>query len=285
MNIRLWGTRGSIPAPGPATARYGGNTSCVEVRLRDGLLILDAGSGIRPFGAAQGTCNATLLLTHYHWDHIQGLPFCNSAYDAASSIHVIGPETNGEGPKEFLAGQMMTPYFPATPSQLRGLKRFDTIPHGTFEVGSAIVTAGRVCHPGVTYGYRVQEDDISLVYISDNEVDLASPSLFADMVELAAGADLLIHDCQYTESEYQTKRGWGHSSPRQAARLATAAGVHTMMLFHHDPGHSDEQVEAIADEASHLCAFPLVIGREGDVLRVGPTPADEAVPEPRWAAL
>lgn len=266
MNIRPWGTRGSIPAPGPSTDQYGGNTSCVEVRLRDGsLIILDAGSGVRPLGASLGTCDATLLLTHYHWDHIQGLPFFAPAYLAESHIRVIGPSFNGEGPETYLGGQMLTPYFPAAPSQLRGLTSFEEAPAGTFRAGKARVRAGRVCHPGVTLGYRIEEGGQTLVYISDNEVDLAGPELRESMVELAAGADLLIHDCQFTEAEYAARHGWGHSTPRQAVALAREAGVRRLMLFHHDPAHGDRQVEALAEEARRLAGgIEIIIGAEGE---------------------
>lgn len=266
MNIRVWGTRGSIPAPGPSTVRYGGNTSCVEVRLASGdLIILDAGSGIRPLGSTLGTCSATLLLSHYHWDHIQGLPFFGPAYDPGSAIRLIGPEFNGEAPDAILHGQMLTPYFPAAPSQLSGLRSCECTPETPFQVGSATIRAARLCHPGVTLGYRIEERGKSVVYISDNEVDLATPAVFQGMIALAEGADLLLHDCQFAEGEYAGRRGWGHSTPRQAVAFATMARVRRLMLFHHDPSHSDEQVEALAEEARALAPdIEVIIGREGE---------------------
>lgn len=272
MKIRLWGTRGSIPAPGPSTVRYGGNTSCVEVRLGDeALIILDAGSGIRPLGASLGTCDATLLLTHYHWDHIQGLPFFGPGYLPENTVRVLGPEFNGEGPEEYLEGQMLTPYFPAAPSQMRGLTGFARTPDGPFALGGATVRAARTSHPGVTLGYRIEEAGGVFVYISDDEVDLATPEVLRGMIELAADADVLIHDCQYTESEYSGRHGWGHSTARQAVSLAVAANVRRLMLFHHDPSHSDEQVEALAEEARALAgAMEILIGAEGDTMTVGP---------------
>lgn len=268
MKVRFWGTRGSIPAPGPSTARYGGNTSCVELCLDDGsLIILDAGSGARPLGAALGSCEATLLLTHYHWDHIQGLPFFASAYMPDSRIQIVGPEFNGEGPEEYLSAQMMTPYFPAAPSQLRGVAGFTMTPHAPFAVGPATVTASRVCHPGVTLGYRIEHGGASVVYISDDEVDQATPAVFNSIVGLAASADILIHDCQYTEGEYASRHSWGHSTPRQAVRVAREAGVRTLVVFHHDPSHNDQQVEALADEARALApGLTVVIGQEGATL-------------------
>lgn len=271
MEICPWGTRGSIPSPGPSTVRYGGNTSCVEVRLRDGtLIIIDAGSGIRPLGAAYGPCEATLLLSHYHWDHIQGLPFFLSAYSSESSIHVYGGEFNDLKPDEILAEQMYTPFFPAAPSQLRGITRYHSMPAEPFEIGDATVRVTRLSHPGITYGFRIEEAGTVFVYMSDNEVDLAEPALLRGIIELASGADLLLHDCQYTELEYPSRQGFGHSTPRQAVRLATEADVSRLMIFHHDPMHSDEQVEAQAEEACRLAGgLEVIIGCEGETVGLG----------------
>lgn len=272
MKVRFWGTRGSIPAPGPSTLRYGGNTSCAEVRLRDGtLIILDAGSGIRTLGATLGSCTGWLLLSHYHWDHIQGMPFFGPAYVPGSNVQILGPEYNGEGPDELLAGQMLAPYFPAPASEWHGIKGYGIIHENEpFTLGSAVIRAGRMSHPGLTFGYRIEEGDATFVYMSDNEPDIARPEILAEFMDLAAGADVLIHDCQYNEAEYAMRRGWGHSTPRQAVRVASEAGVGTMLLFHHDPSHSDEQVEVLADEVRSLSSvFEVKIAREGEVLTIG----------------
>lgn len=272
MKIRFWGTRGSIPSPGPSTVRYGGNTSCVQVTLDDGtLIVLDAGSGIRPLGKALGRAQGTLLLTHYHWDHIQGFPFFDSAYIPGSRFHVYGPEFDGFGPDEFLAHQMSAPYFPATMAQMTALTGFDITPHEPFRLGSATITATRVSHPSDTLGYRIEADGAVFVYISDNEADVAPHDLMRNIIGLASGADVLAHDCQYTESEYAAKHGWGHSTPRQATRIAREAGVSELVLFHHDPTHNDEQVEALADEARRLVArsIDISIAREGEVIDLG----------------
>ena len=269
MKIRFWGTRGSIPSPGPSTFRYGGNTSCVQVTLNDGtLIVLDAGSGIRPLGKSLGKAHGTLLLTHYHWDHIQGFPFFDSVYIPGNEFQVLGPEFNGLGPREYLSNQMIAPYFPATVAQMTALSGFKTMPNEPIRLGSATVTATRVSHPSVTLGYRIEADDEVFVYISDNEVDVAPPVVLANIVELAGDADILVHDCQYTEAEYAGKHGWGHSTPRQATKIARDAGVHELVLFHHDPTHNDEQVEALADEARRLTALSvdISIAREGDVI-------------------
>lgn len=270
MEIRPWGTRGSIPSPGPSTVRYGGNTSCVEVRAQDGsLIIVDAGSGIRPLGSAVGPCTATILLTHYHWDHIQGLPFFFPAFLPQSDLFIYGPEFNGEDPGAVLAGQMYTPYFPAAPSQLVGIKGFAVTPERSFMVGSTTITSTIVSHPGTTFGYRIEDAGQVFVYMSDDEVDGASPEVYRNIVELARGADLLLHDCQYTEAEYASRHGWGHSTPRQVLRVAREAGVSRLMLFHHDPSHADEQVEALAEEARAMAdGIEIIIGREGETIQL-----------------
>jgi len=267
MEIRLWGTRGSIPVSSPSTIRYGGNTSCVEVRLADeSLVVLDAGSGIRALGAAVGACTATVLLSHYHWDHIQGFPFFGPAYLDGSQITVFGPEYDGNGPRTYIEGQMCNPYFPAPPSQLAGIRAYHATPPEPFTLGDATVRAARTCHPAVTLGYRIEEGNRSFVYISDNEVDTAPPALYNGLVELAHDADRLLHDCQYTEAEYAAgKQGWGHSTPRSAVQLARDAGARTLLLFHHDPAHTDEQLEAMADHARELAGgMNIVIAREGE---------------------
>ncbi len=279
MKIRFWGTRGSIPSPGPSTVRYGGNTSCVEVRLQDDtLLILDAGTGIRALGATLESCRATILLTHYHWDHIQGLPFFQPAYDPNSVIRVFGPEFEGVGPERYVADQMIHPYFPAVASELAACRDLAVAPSIPFTVGAATVRTARVSHPGVTLGYRVEEAGRTLVYISDNEPDLATPEQMAGMLQLAAGADVLLHDCQYFDSGYSSKRGWGHSTPRQAVQLARAAEVRHLVLFHHDPGHTDQQVETLASQARGLGAgLRITIAGEGDTLDVGESTSPQDV--------
>lgn len=271
MNVRFWGTRGSIPAPGPSTLRHGGNTSCVEVRLADNtLIILDSGSGIRQMGAALGPCVAELFLSHYHWDHIQGMPFFGPAYSPGSAIRIHGPAFEGVGPEHILTGQMHAPYFPAPASEWCGIRGYETVSAGQqFGIGAATIRTAQLSHPGMTLGYRIEEAGHVLVYMSDNEPDLASPELLSGMVDLARDADLLLHDCQYTEGEYALKRGFGHSTPRQAVRVATEAGVRQLVLFHHDPGHGDEQVEILAEEAAALAPdIQVDIAREGETLPV-----------------
>ncbi len=249
--------------------RYGGNTSCVQVTLDDGtLIVLDAGSGIRPLGKSLGRSHGTILLTHYHWDHIQGFPFFDPAYIPGSKFRVLGPEFEEKGPWDYLSGQMMSPYFPASVSQMTSISGFDLVPPESFRLGSGCVSSARVSHPSTTLGYRIEADDATFVYISDNEVDAASDECLADILNLADGADILVHDCQYTEGEYAGKHGWGHSTPRQAMTIAREANVEEVILFHHDPTHNDEQVEALADEARKIGGRSqcVSIAREGYVI-------------------
>lgn len=281
MKVRVWGCRGSIPAPGPATVRYGGNTSCVEISAGGSRVIIDAGTGIRALGIGSESGHATLLLSHYHWDHIQGLPFFGPAYNPETALTVYGPRVEGIGPRDYLCGQMIPPYFPASPSQLVGIRDWHQTPDGEFEIGGVRVRAAHLAHPGVTYGYRLEAGGVAVVYMSDNEPILAPPDLMNGMLDLAAGADLLLHDCQYTEDEYPHHRGWGHSSPRQVADFARHAGVRRLMMFHHDPSHTDEQVEAMLDDVCLLASgIEVVAAAEGmilDVARDVRTPVQKAV--------
>jgi phosphoribosyl 1,2-cyclic phosphodiesterase len=242
----------------------------VEVRLDDGsLIIIDAGTGIRALGASVGVCDATLLFSHYHWDHIQGFPFFTPGFLHESNIEIYGPPYGGEGPEEILFRQMHSPYFPADPSQLRGIRSCQVTPSSPFSIGSATVRAARASHPSVTYGYRIEDGNGSFVYLSDNEVDIAPAEILDGIIRLAEGADLLLHDCQYFEPEYHVRQGWGHSTPRQVIQVAREAGVRRVMLFHHDPSHTDEQVEALAEEARSLAGdIEILIGREGESVRV-----------------
>ncbi|GAC1320062.1 MAG: MBL fold metallo-hydrolase [Chloroflexota bacterium] len=234
------------------------------------MIILDAGSGIRALGETFDAGDAVLLLSHYHWDHIQGYPFFAPLYADNCAITIFGPDFDGRGPYEYLAGQVVQPYFPAPSAQWQGVTRYSVTPSEPFSVGAAIACATRLSHPGHTLGYRLDDGGASLVYISDNEVDCASPELLTSIVDFAAGADVLIHDCQYRESEYGMRRGWGHSTPRQAVHVAQRAGVKALYLFHHDPSHTDRDVETMAEEARGMAGnLEVNVAREGNVVTIG----------------
>ena len=271
MEIKFWGVRGSIASPGPETAEVGGNTSCVEVRCGSTRIILDAGTGVRKLGDAlltEGPVRATLLLSHLHWDHIQGLPFFVPAYLPSSRLSVVGC-THGVGTlRETLATQMAAPNFPVRLDELGAEIACREVRHGeAFDVGDVKVRVAKLNHPGGVLAYRLEHEGRSLVYATDTEhYACVDPTLRA----LAEGADVLIYDSQYTPDEYRGDRGrsrvgWGHSTYVAGAELARAAGVGTYVLFHHDPQRTDAGVAEMERAARDL--FPgSVAAREGLVL-------------------
>ncbi len=268
LTIHFHGVRGSIAAPGVTTQRVGGNTSCVEVRAGDHRIVLDAGTGLRALGdrlIASGPTATTILLSHLHWDHIQGLPFFTPIYVAGNWIEVVsGP--NGAMPLEAaLRRQMSAPFFPVDFEDVSRQVRVREPRLGeTFAVGDVRVTMARLNHPDPVYGYRLEYQGASIVYATDTEhFACVDPAL----ARLAAGADVLIYDAQYTPEEYPGKVGWGHSTWEAAVALARTAGVRQLVLYHHDPRRSDEAVDAL--EARAQSVFPgALAAREGAVLHV-----------------
>jgi phosphoribosyl 1,2-cyclic phosphodiesterase len=281
LTARCWGTRGSLPSPGPGTVRFGGNTSCVEVL--DGLggrLIFDAGSGIRPLGeamtAAGEPCSADIFLSHFHWDHIQGLPFFRPLY-AESAVRIHGARQGGLGVQDLVAGQMGPIYFPVPFEALTADMEFHDVDLHPFERGSAIVSAHRVRHPTSAHGFRVDVAGRSLVYIPDNELVGGEYDVPADWYEslchFAGDADLLIHDAMFTDEEYAGHGGWGHSTIGQAVRLAEDAGVRRLLLFHHLPDRTDAALADLLDAARAELAhrgstLMLDLATEGEELAV-----------------
>ncbi|HSQ64117.1 MAG TPA: MBL fold metallo-hydrolase [Polyangiaceae bacterium] len=275
MEIRFWGVRGSIASPGPETARVGGNTSCVEVRCGGEHIVLDAGTGLRTLGnelmKAKGPVRTTLLLSHFHWDHIQGLPFFVPAYLPTTKLAIVGSSDGRHTLRDKLSRQMTEPHFPVQLDDLSAeLSYREVRPAQTFEIGDVRVRVARLNHPGGVYAYRLEHQGRSLVYATDTEhYACTDPTLLA----LARGADLLVYDAQYTPDEYRgvrggSKVGWGHSTYVAGADLASAAGVGRLVLFHHDPQRSDEAVGEIEQAARSLFA-DTVAAREGMVLAPG----------------
>ncbi len=273
MNITLWGTRGSLAAPGPETVRYGGNTACVEVRGGDdSLLILDAGTGIRRLG---GTVESEVrridvLLTHLHMDHIQGLGFFTPLDQPGRDVHIWAPPSTTLDLRRRLSRYLSPPLFPVRIRELPCRLTLHDAPLERFRIGRFEIEASLVCHPGSTVGYRIGEDGTTLAYLPDHELALGAASFPAEPdwtsgFELASGADLLIHDAQYTEVEYRQRVGWGHSTIDQALHFAATAGVKRLVTFHHDPGHSDAMLDRLTEEASRACGLPfeLIPGTEG----------------------
>ncbi len=252
VKVRCWGARGSIPVSGPDFDRYGGDTTCLEIRSRDGaLLVIDAGTGIRRLGCElvrEGRREMPLLFTHAHWDHIQGLPFFKPLYDPGCTIRMGRcPSLQGDMPR-ILAQSLRPPLFPvhfaASPARI---EPFDW-PGGTLSVGGLTVTRIALSHPNLGVGYRVEEGGRSLVFLTDNELGHhhRGGRSFAEYREFSRGADILIHDAEYTPEEYRPPRiGWGHSNALDAARLAREAGVGLLGMFHHNQERTDAAEDAL----------------------------------------
>lgn len=277
MRVTLWGTRGSLAAPGPETVRYGGNTACVEVRgKRNALLVLDAGTGIQRLGAMVrgGRGRIDLLLTHLHMDHIQGLGFFEPLYERGREIHIWGPPSPTLDLRTRLARYLSPPLFPVRLRDLPCRLTLHNVPPERFEVGGLEVEAALVCHPGSTVGYRISEGTRSLAYLPDHEPALGLREFpgepeWTSGFDLAAGADLLIHDAQYTTEEYQKRVGWGHSSIRDAIAFATVAGARRFVPFHHDPTHDDAMLDCIDSVVrTGDLSFGFVAGTEGATFEV-----------------
>ncbi len=262
MKVKLWGTRGSIPTPGPETIRYGGNTSCVGVTLSDGsMLALDAGTGIRSLGLGLAAEPARLhiLLTHLHLDHIQGLVFFAPAFRAQTEIVIWGPASPEASLRDRIARYISAPLSPVEVRELPCDVSFRHCPEAEWEIGPARIRAASVAHRGPTLGYRIDDGDSSLAYIPDHEPALGADidALEEDWISglgLARNASLLIHDGQYTDAEYPDHIGWGHSSLTHAVSFSRRAGADRTLLFHHDPMHSDAQLDALSRAAAERWA-------------------------------
>jgi phosphoribosyl 1,2-cyclic phosphodiesterase len=278
MKVTLWGTRGSLPDAGPETVRYGGNTSCVEVRGEDGtLLVLDAGTGIRRLGRQLNgdVDRIDVLLTHLHMDHIQGLGFFAPLYTEGKEIHIWGPPSTTMDLRSRLARYLSPPLFPVRIRDLPCNLTIHDVAPGRFEIGCFKIDAAFVCHPGPTFGYRVTENGSALAYLPDHEPALCSHHVgrepeWTSGYALAAGVDTLIHDAQYSVAEYPEHVGWGHSSIEQTISFAKAAGVRRLVTFHHDPAHDDHALDHLVEEAYAKCepSCYLVPGTEGFTVEV-----------------
>jgi phosphoribosyl 1,2-cyclic phosphodiesterase len=266
MKATIWGCRGSLATPGPSTVRYGGNTSCVEIRARSGaVIVLDAGTGIRLLGnrlVAEGVREIDLLLTHLHLDHVEGLGFFGPLFDPECAVTVHGPRPDGGTLAERVAGYLSPPFFPVPFERIPARIEFVEIWQDSFGLDGVAVTAAPVRHPGPTVGYRIEEGEASLAFIPDNEPGLDHGS----GLDLAGGVNVLIHDAQYTDDEYSTRVGWGHSSQSDLARFVAEAAPRETVMFHHDPSHTDEQLEQMeadiravtGNEELHLACEQLV---------------------------
>jgi phosphoribosyl 1,2-cyclic phosphodiesterase len=260
--ITFWGTRGSIPTPGPQTARYGGNTACVAVAGRkDELVILDAGSGIRPLGrdllrSGNGGINADILLSHTHWDHIQGLPFFQPLNVKGNSVRIYGSAQEGVGLESILDRQMDPMVFPIPLRALAAELTVTEIEGGAFEIDGFTVEAFRLRHPGTTLGYKLVpvRGGPTMAYLTDNELGsggnyTVSENWRSELVQFLGGVDTLIHDGMYSDELMAQRAGWGHSTPKQAVELAGECKARRLVLFHHEPEHDDEAIDHLLARA------------------------------------
>ncbi len=284
--LSFWGVRGSTPTVDPATWRYGGNTPCLELTAPDGTqFILDCGTGLRVLGSrwtapsagviASGVRNPEthILVTHYHWDHIQGVPFFAPLYSESNAFHFYSFRSKHLGRdslKQVFETQMATPYFPVNMSAMTAKKKFMEVSGGdSFIVGENKITARYINHPQGCLGYRIETPGGTVVYATDNEP--GDPKLDEELRELAAGADIFINDAQYTPEQLATTRkGWGHSSWREGVKVAQQAGAKTLVLFHHDPDATDRMVDGLLRQARE--EFDSVFAAsEGMVIKLGST--------------
>jgi phosphoribosyl 1,2-cyclic phosphodiesterase len=264
-HVNFWGVRGSTPCDGHQFDRYGGNTSCVEI-ASDGHapLLFDLGTGLRNYGdelAAEGRLDgyaATVLLTHLHWDHIQGLPFFAPLAAGGGGMTIIGPHQSGGSLGEVFGGVMSPPYFPIRPEELRGSVAFESVGNDDFAVNGAKVRSRWVRHTDPTLGFRVEVEGLSVAYLSDHGpgVVIDDPDDYVpdDVLALCDGVDLLIHDAQHTAEEYEIKRSWGHCTIDYAIHVAKEAGARQLALFHHCPSHGDDRLDTILRDACDLSA-------------------------------
>ena len=259
MLVKIWGARGSVPSPGAEMVRYGGNTSCVQVTLWDGTqLVLDAGTGIRnlPSDLGRAGSHIHILLTHLHLDHIQGLLFFSPLFQHEAEITIWGPESPSGSLQDRIARYLSAPLTPVEVRELPCRLDFRACPVSDWSIGPARLRAAAVTHRGPTLGFRVADADAdaTVCYLPDHEPALAGPlaeleSRWISGYSLARDADVLLHDCQYTDAEYPEHYGWGHSSLSDALTFAHRSGAARTLLFHHDPHHTDEDLDALGAAA------------------------------------
>jgi phosphoribosyl 1,2-cyclic phosphodiesterase len=278
VRLTIWGCRGSVPTPGHDTVRYGGNTSCVEVSLDDGtILVLDAGTGIRRLGAElldRGARHVNLLLTHLHLDHVEGLRFFGPLWDEDIAVDIWGPPSPLLSLRERIARSFSPPLFPVELCDVPARVRFHDLPRQRWTVEGASLAADLVVHPGPTVGIRIETATSSFAYVPDHEPALCGPigdrsTDWLSGASIAGGVDMLFHDAQYFEDEYEQRIGWGHSSVADAVAFTRAVGARRVLLFHHEPMHTDDSLERLEARARSLSgsdeARPA-LAREGMVV-------------------
>ena len=275
MRLEFWGVRGSIPTAGPSTTRYGGNTSCVAVRTRRGnLVVLDAGTGIAALGRSLGhEERVDILLTHLHLDHIQGLGFFSPLFDPDTEVHVWGPASPTSDLRTRLTRYLSPPLFPVGLRDLPCRLHLHDSTLGAFELPGLMARAALVCHPGPTVGYRLAAEEGSFAYLPDHEPALGVRSFpeersWTSGWGLANNVDLLVHDAQYTQQEYDARVGWGHSTLGHAVAFASLAGAKRLLAFHHDPAHDDDFLDRFVAQHDGELGVRVEAATEGLVVEV-----------------
>ena len=282
FTVHFWGVRGSIPCPGPNTVKYGGNTPCVEMRVGGHRLIFDGGTGLRGLGQfllSQMPIKAYMFFTHSHWDHIQGFPFFTPAFIKGNRFDIFGAVApNGSTIEQRLNDQMLHPNFPV-PLQIMGADlTFCDIEVGqSIPIDDIVIETTQLNHPGEAVGYRVSWSDRAVVYATDTEH--FPDRLDENVIQLAKDADVLIYDATYTDQEYNSEKtpkvGWGHSTWQEAVKVAKAANVKQLVIFHHDPLHNDEFLDGVGEQVAQ--AFPnAIMSREGLAIELIPPPTSIA---------
>jgi phosphoribosyl 1,2-cyclic phosphodiesterase len=284
LDVTFYGVRGSTPCGCEANRRYGGNTSCVVVEAAGhDPILLDMGTGMRFFGETQpwdGSFRGTTLVTHLHWDHVQGLPFFVPVLRPGASMTIYGPKPeDGRSLRDVFDGLMSPPYFPVTVADLPGEIRFEGVEEGWFEASGARVLARAVPHTGLTFGFRLELNGLVIAYIPDHQQPHdGSFDIAEGVLELVTGADLLVHDAQYTPEEFDRKRTWGHCTSEYAVAVATAGRVRKLALFHHDPAHDDTFLDDLARQQAAAApgTLEVIVAAEGMRLTLGAAAAGGA---------